>query len=62
MPDKTLVGKKAISEFVGRSWGTIRRWIKEEGFPAKKIDGVWHSDADLVREWLKGQIRENNKY
>jgi len=39
MSDKTLVGKKAISEFVGRSWGTIRRWIREEGFPAKKIDG-----------------------
>jgi len=24
---KILVGKKAISEFVGRSWGTIKRWI-----------------------------------
>jgi len=53
-----LVGKKVISEFVGRSWGTIRRWIREEGFPAKKIDGGWHSDAELVREWLKGKIRE----
>jgi len=57
---KMLVGKKVISEFVGRSWGTIRRWIREEGFPAKKIDGGWHSDAELVREWLKGRIAEKD--
>jgi len=56
---KILVGKKAISGFVGRSWGTVKRWIKEEDFPAKKIDGGWHSDSDLVHEWLKGKITEN---
>jgi len=55
---KILVGKKAISIFVGRSWGTVKRWIREEDFPAKKIDGGWHSDADLVHEWLKGKITE----
>jgi len=55
---KPLVGKKDICAFVGRSWGTIKRWIKEEDFPAKKIDGGWHSDADLVHEWLKGKITE----
>jgi len=55
---KILVGKKAISEFVGRSWGTIKRWICDEDFPAKKIDGGWHSDGDLVHEWLKGKITD----
>lgn len=58
MAGKLLVGKKAISCFVCRSWGTVKRWIREEDFPAKKIDGGWHSDADLVHEWLKGKITE----
>jgi len=61
MAGKLLVGKKSISAFVGRSWGTVRRWSNEEGFPAKKIDGGWHSDADLVHEWLKEKITEKQQ-
>jgi hypothetical protein len=31
------------------------------GFSAKKIDGGWHSDADLVHEWLKGRLGKVNE-
>jgi hypothetical protein len=36
MANKLLVGKKAISDFVGRSWGTVKRWIREEDFPQRR--------------------------
>ncbi len=46
-----LRGRPAISAFVGESWKTIRSWIAEGGFPARKMNGVWESDAALIREW-----------
>jgi hypothetical protein len=51
-----LKGKEAIKAFVKRSWRKIREWILKEGFPAKKIDGVWESDAELIREWGRQRI------
>lgn len=56
----TLTGQKMIKAFVGRSWDTIMMWIEERGFPAKKIDGVWESDTDLIIEWRKKKILELN--
>lgn len=58
MKDRVLTGKKRITGFVERSWKTVRRWIEEEEFPAKKMDGVWESDADLITEWRVKQIKE----
>lgn len=50
---KLLNGKKEIrAQTGGRSWKTIRRWIREEGFPAKKIDGRWQSDPVMIRKWF----------
>jgi hypothetical protein len=46
----------AIKAFVKRSWRKIKDWILKEGFPAKKIDGVWESDAELIREWKRRRI------
>jgi len=51
-----LTGSKEITGFVGRSWKIIYRWIKEKDFPAKKIDGVWESDTELILEWRTNQI------
>jgi predicted DNA-binding transcriptional regulator AlpA len=53
-----LSGKKAIIEYCGRSWPTIQRWIKERSFPACKMDGVWESDKELVKEWRRRQIKD----
>jgi hypothetical protein len=58
-----LTGRKQIMNFVGRSWPTIQKWIDEDGFPARKLDGVWEADGDLVIEWRRRQIvkRSENK-
>jgi len=52
-----LKGKKSICAFVGRSGKVLMRWITEEKFPAIKIDDVWQSDEDLIREWLRKKIQ-----
>ncbi len=47
--------------FTGRSWPVIKKWIDEDGFPARKIDGVWEADGDLVIEWRRQQIKRRAK-
>jgi hypothetical protein len=54
---KSLVGKKEITVYARRSWMTIRKWIKAEQFPARKIDGVWESDSALIDEWKRTKIK-----
>lgn len=45
-----LVSKKQIADFTGRNFNaTIRKWVEEKAFPARKIDGVWHSEGELIR-------------
>jgi hypothetical protein len=36
-------------------------WIKEEGFPAKKLSGIWESDTELISEWRRKQILGRKK-
>lgn len=52
----SLTGKKMIMAYVGRSWKIIMVWINERNFPARKIDGVWESDIDLIDKWLRSEI------
>jgi len=54
--DKALVGKREIQVYVRRSWQTIAAWIRTEGFPARKINGVWESDTALVDAWRRNRI------
>jgi hypothetical protein len=51
-----LTGKKQICNFLGRSWRTVEYWIREKEFPARKIDGVWESDSELITGWRRRQI------
>lgn len=53
-----LSGRKEIMCHVRRAWPTIRKWIKHQHFPARKIDGQWESDTTLIDEWRKKQIQE----
>jgi hypothetical protein len=41
---------------VRRGWGKVKGWIDEKGFPAKKIDGVWQSDTNLIDRWFRETI------
>lgn len=56
MQQHMLTGKKQICNFVGRSWSTIEEWIFKLGFPAKKINGIWESDSELITLWRRKQI------
>jgi hypothetical protein len=53
-----LTGKKMICAYMGRSWRMIQKWIEERSFPARKIDGVWESDTDLIIRWRKKEIQK----
>ena len=54
---KILVGKKNIEKFCQRDFEkTIIMWIRTAGFPARKLDGVWHSDEDLIIAWFRRRI------
>lgn len=52
-----LVGRKDICRHCKRSWATIRAWIRDEAFPAKRIEGIWESDTLLVDEWRRTRIQ-----
>ncbi len=60
MSEEMLTGSEKISAFMGRGWKLILHWIREDGFPAVKIGGRWESDAELIRQWRKGQIEKGN--
>lgn len=51
-----LKGKRSICNFLGRSWMTVEKWINTRDFPARKIDGIWESDSELIRGWRRRQI------
>ena len=57
-PQAMLTGKKVITAYVGRSWTTIMLWVRERSFPARKINGIWESDSDLIIEWRKKEIQK----
>jgi hypothetical protein len=56
-----LTGKKAICNFVGRSWRTVEDWIINRGFPAQLIGGRWESDSDLITAWRRKQVNNGKK-
>lgn len=51
-----LSGMKQICEYIRRSECTVLSLVRTEGFPAKKIGGIWESDTELIDEWRKGNI------
>jgi hypothetical protein len=55
--NKSLTGVKEITRYAKRSWMTVKIWIKEDDFPARKIDGVWESMTDMVDEWKAKKIQ-----
>ena len=59
--DQVIIGKKQICSFVHRSWKTIEEWILTRGFPAKKINGVWESDSELITLWRRRLITGESK-
>lgn len=53
----SLVGRKEIVDFTGRSWAVIVKWIDHDNFPAKKQEGRWESDKTLIMDWRRQRIK-----
>jgi len=58
MEDTTLSGMKAIQEHcrainLPSSEVTVLQMIRESGFPARKLGGIWASDREAIAKWLK---------
>lgn len=49
-----LVGLQAIGTAVGVGPQALRRWIREEQFPARRCsDGIFRADPEAVRLWFR---------
>ena len=48
------LGMKEICEYVKASEATVLIWIRESGFPARKVrgKGIWLSDTVAIDAWL----------
>lgn len=55
---KMLVTMDEICEYVGRNVVTIKKWIKEEKFPAIKVDGRWESNTLLIDKFRQQRIEK----
>jgi hypothetical protein len=56
METRILIGRKEITNYTGRCWPTVERWVDKHRFPARKLDGVWTSKADMIDIWLQERI------
>ncbi len=52
---KPLSGLEAIGEYVGRSPITIKRWIRDRGFPASWVAERWYALPEKINAWITGQ-------
>jgi len=54
----TLIGLKAIADYLGRSPRTIYNWIQDQaqGFPAQKVGGMWEARSVDLDAWRQRQI------
>lgn len=54
----TLSGMKAIQEYcrainLPASEATVIQMIRESGFPAKKLGGIWVASKEVIENWIK---------
>ena len=54
--EKILVGMKEIEQYVGRPGNTIKLWIRDNNFPAVKINGRWESNTELIDTYRRRRI------
>ena len=55
-----LIGMAAISAYLSRSESTVLAMKKAHPkLPMKKIGGIWESDAELLDEWKRMLIMDD---
>ena len=48
------VGLQAIAKAVGAGHMALRRWIREENFPARRCsDGIYRAEPEAIRQWFR---------
>lgn len=50
--DKLLVQISEIVAYTGISESTIKKMVKEVGFPARKFLGTWYSSTEAIEDWM----------
>jgi hypothetical protein len=63
MGETTLSGMKAIQEHcrainLPSAEATVLQMIRQSGFPARKLGGIWMADREAVTKWLKSYTSE----
>jgi hypothetical protein len=58
MGETTLSGMKAIQDHcrainLPSSEATVLQMIRESGFPARKLGGIWVADTEMIGKWVK---------
>ena len=53
--NRPLFGPKPIAGHRGVSVNVLRKWIKEEAFPAAK-DPCWMTTMGKIAEWVEGKV------
>ena len=56
--ERPLTTRKEISVFVGRPRKTIEKWIREDNFQARILDGRRYSEPSLIVEWMRKQLEK----
>lgn len=52
-----LTGEREIGEFIGVTGnGTIKKLVKHEGLPAKKILNKWRALPEDLRQWARERM------
>jgi hypothetical protein len=59
--DGALAGLKEIGGYMRRDIKTITRWIRQEGFPADRVGGMWVSDTRAIARWRRGRLRKRGR-
>ena len=58
MGGTTLSGMKAIQDHcraknLPSSEATVLQMIRESGFPARKLGGIWVANTEIIETWVK---------
>jgi hypothetical protein len=56
MSKDALDGMKEICQYVRRSEATVMKLIRQQDFPAKKIEGQWMSSKTKIDIWRNQQL------
>lgn len=58
----TLHGMGEITVYAKRCEATILKLVRTEGFPARKVGGIWVSDKVLIDDFWRDQVQRSHEH